>query len=456
MTTVLPMHSETSDDGHAAGCDCEAHERTGLSRRGFMGLVGTGAAVLGYSSLGSRMAFATPENPSTGDVLVVVFMRGGWDGLNVVAPYQYPTYKTLRPTIRIKEPSEFTDPTGKAGLPLVAGGNVAPFDLSGTFAFNPSMTHLHAGAWADGKLAVIHAAGMPASESSTRSHFEAEQYWERGTRSLGTSSGFVNRYLAGQSGLDRLSAVGRGSTLQTSLQGPATAVSMSSISGFGVTGFPNNTQARNALNNLYRHGPPLLDETGADTLDVINLLTSLPADPGPQNGATYGTDDLSRNLREVARLIRGNVGLRAVAIDFGGWDTHSDMGMPEDPASYMRQRTGLVSQAFQAFYRDLGTAMDEVTLVTLSEFGRTIGENGSGGTDHGRGNLMFALGGKIKGGVYGGFPGTIADGPEGDLTVMTDYRRVLSEILQVRCGATNLGSIFPTYTQQSPLGLTVT
>ena len=426
-----------------------------LSRRSFMGLVGAGTTALGVTGLGARMAFATPASPSSGDVIVVVFMRGAWDGLSVVAPYQMPTYKALRPTIRIKEPAEFTDPTGKAGLPLLDGGAVAPFPLSGTFAFNPSMTHLHQGAWADGHLAVVHAAGMPASESSTRSHFEAEQYWEKGTRSLNVTSGFLNRYLSGLSGLDRLSAVGRGSTLQTSLQGAANAVSMGSISGFGVTGFPNNTQARTALVGLYPHGPQLLEETGADTPDVVGLIAGMGADPGPQNGATYGTDDLSNNLREVARLIRADVGLRAVAIDYGGWDTHSTMGRPEDAGSYMRQRTGVVSQALQAFYTDLGAARDEVTLVKMSEFGRTIGENGSGGTDHGRGNVMFALGGKIRGGVYGDFPATIEDGPEGDLTVMTDYRRVVSEILEVRGGATNPTAIFPTYTPQAPLGLTI-
>ena len=452
MTTSTDLASLPPAD-HPDSCGC--HDGATVTRRSFMGLVGAGTAALGVSSLGARMAFATPEAPSTGDVIVVVFMRGGWDGLNVVAPFRMPTYKALRPTIRIKEESEFTDPTGKAGLALNAGGNVAAFPLSGSMALNPGMSHLHQGAWADGKLAVIHAAGMPATESSTRSHFEAEQYWERGTRSLNVSSGFLNRYLSGLTGLDRLSAVGRGSTLQTSLQGPSTAMSMGSISGFGVKGFPDNNKAKTALVGLYRHGPRLLDETGADTLDVVNLLSGLGADPGPQNGAAYSTDDLSRNLREVARLIRGNVGLRAVAVDYGGWDTHSDMGLAEDPGSYMRQHTGAVSQALQAFYTDLGTAMDEVTVVTMSEFGRTIEENGSGGTDHGRGTAMLALGGKIRGGVYGGFPTSIADGPEGDLTVMNDYRQVLSEILKVRCGATNLGAIFPTYTQQSPLGLAV-
>ena len=207
--------------------------------------------------------------------------------------------------------------------------------------------------------------------------------------------------------------------------------------------------------SLYHHGADLIEETGAGTLDVVNLLGGLPADTGPQNGAVYGTDSLSTNLREVARLIRGNVGLRVVAVDYGGWDTHTTMGAPEDPTGYMSRQVASVATALQAFYTDLGAARDEVTLVTLSEFGRTIDENGSGGTDHGRGNVMFALGGKIRGGVHGDFPSTVSQGPEGDLAVLNDYRRVLSEILQVRCGASNLTAIFPTYVQQSPLGLAI-
>jgi uncharacterized protein (DUF1501 family) len=454
-TTMSISDSTITDStitGHGADHDCDEC-RSDVTRRGFMGVVGAGAAVLGWSTLGSSMAFATPEAPSTGDVLVVVFMRGGMDGLNVVAPYMMPTYRTLRPTIRVKDATEFTDPTGKAGLPLNSGGSVAAFPLSGTFALHPGMEPLHQGAWADGKLAVVHAAGLPASESSTRSHFDAEQYWERGSRSLSVTNGFLNRYLAGVPGANRLSAVGRGSNLQEMLHGSAPAFSMSSISGFGVRGFPNNTQARTALVGLYQHGSQLLDETGANTLDVVNLLASLPGGAGSQNGAVYGTDDLSYNLREVARLIRGNVGLRAVAIDYGGWDTHSDEGVPEDPNGYFHKKTNAVATAFQAFYKDLGTAMDEVTLVTMSEFGRTIDENGSLGTDHGRATAMFAMGGKVKGGVFGSFPTTIANGPEGDLSVLNDYRQVLSELLSVRCGATNLSSIFPTYAQQAPLGL---
>lgn len=425
------------------------------TRRSFLGLVGAGTATVAVNTLGTRFAFATPESPLTGDVLVIVFMRGGMDGLSLVAPSAMPSYQALRPTIRIKDPSEFAEPAGKAALPLTSGGNVDPFALSGTLGMHPSMAPLHQGAWSDGRLAIVHAAGMPAVESDTRSHFEAQQYWEQGSRSLNVTSGFVNRYLGGLTGLDRLGTVGRGSTLQASLRGPAPAFSMSSIAGFGVNGFPSNSKARTALMSLYHHGADLVEETGAGTLDVVNLLGGLPADTGPRNGAVYGTDSLSANLREVARLIRGNVGLRVVAIDYGGWDTHTTMGAPEDPTGYMSRQVASVATALQAFYTDLGAARDEVTLVTLSEFGRTIDENGSGGTDHGRGNVMFAMGGKIRGGVYGNFPSTISQGPEGDLAVLNDYRRVLSEILQVRCGASNLTAIFPTYVQQSPLGLAI-
>lgn len=428
---------------------------TRTSRRAFMGLVGVGTATLGVTSLGTRLAFATPESPPTGDVLVVVFMRGGMDGLSVVAPFDMPSYQALRPNIRIKAPSEFTDPTGKAALTLAAGGAVDAFPLSGVLGMHPAMTALFDGAWTDGRLAVVHASGLPATESDTRSHFEAQQYWEQGSRSLDVTSGFVNRYLGGLSGLDRLCAVGRGSTLQASMRGPAPAFSMSSINSFGVNGFPDNSRARTALLSMYRHGIDLLEETGADTLDVVNLLSSLGADPGPRNGATYGSDSLSSNLREVARLIRGGLGLRAAAIDFGGWDTHTTMGLPEDPAGYMSRQVASLATALQAFYTDLGTARDEVTLVTMSEFGRTIDENGSGGTDHGRGNVMFAMGGKIRGGVHGEFPSAVTNGPEGDLVVLNDYRRVLAEILEVRCNASNIDEIFPTYARQPPLGLAV-
>lgn len=428
-----------------------------LTRRSFLALTGAGGAAIGVSALGNRYAFATPENGGHGDVIVIVFNRGGMDALNVVSPYRMPTYQALRPTIRVKPPEEFTnqslDPAGMAGLPLDQGGNVAPFPLTGVFGFHPGMDRLHQGAWANGDLAIVHAVGLPAAESATRSHFEAERYWEAGSADLGITDGFLNRFLSGLPGVDRLSAIGRGSTLPMSLHGNAPAFSMTSIGGFGVRGFADNNRARTALLAMYPQGVDLLNSTGAETLSITGLIAGIPADIGPQNGAAYGNDGLSNGLREAARLIRSNVGLRAVVVNDGGWDTHSEMGAPENPAAYFRGRTATHSNALQAFYQDLGPAMNEVTLVTMSEFGRTIDENSSGGTDHGRGTAMMVLGSNVNGGIYGAFPSTIANGPEGDLTVMNDYRVVLREVLSTRGAATNANAVFPTYAPQAPLGL---
>ena len=451
MRTRTRPPTDTDADG-----DNETRQG-GLTRRSFLALTGAGGAAVGVSALGNRYAFATPENAGHGDVIVVVFNRGGMDALNVVSPYRMPTYQTLRPTIRVKPPEEFTNqsmnPTGVSGLPLDQGGNIAPFALSGVFGFHPGMDRLYRGAWANGDLAIVHAAGLPAAESATRSHFEAERYWEAGSADLGVTDGFLNRFLAGLPDLDRFDAMGRGSTLQMMLQGSAPAFSMSSIGGFGVRGFADNGRARTALMSMYPQGPDLLTSTGSETLSITGLISTIPADTGPQNGAVYGNDGLSNGLREAARLIRANVGLRAVVVDDGGWDTHTGMGAPEDPAGYFRGRTGTHSNALQAFYQDLGTAMGEVTLVTMSEFGRTINENSSGGTDHGRATAMMVMGANVNGGIHGAFPSTIVNGPEGDLTVLNDYRTVLREVLTTRGAATNADAVFPTYAPQAPLGL---
>jgi uncharacterized protein (DUF1501 family) len=237
------------------------------------------------------------------------------------------------------------------------------------------------------------------------------------------------------------------------LHGDATAISMSAINGFGVRGFTDNNRARTALVALYPDGADLLTRTGAEALAVTGLIGSLPPDPGPQNGAQYGNDGFARHLREVARLIRANVGLRVAVVDDGGWDTHNAQGVPEESNAYLRGRVRTFSNALQAFYQDLGTAMSEVTLVTVSEFGRTINENSSGGTDHGRATAMFVLGRNVRGGVHGPFPEVVADGPEGDLAVLTDYRAVLAEVLAVRGDGLDVDRVFPRLGRTEPLGL---
>jgi len=448
------MTSPTSLDT-APGLDDDP--TSGFSRRTFLAGTAATAGAAAVVTVGTRYAFASPEAPSNGDVMVLVFLRGGADGLSLVAPYNMATYRALRPTIRVKAPNEFTDPTGKAGLPMNQGGAIPNFALSGTFAMHPGMASLHAGPWTNGHLAVVHAAGMPAAEE-TRSHFDGQKNFEFGTASWNYSTGFLNRYLAGQSGVDRLAAVGRGGQLQRSLAGGVAAFSMYSNTSFNVSGYSNNTRARTALTSWYDAGTgDLLNQTGANTMAAIGTLGGVNFASTaflPQNGAVYPNSGFANELKEIAQLIRANVGLRCVAVDIGGWDSHDGMGAPEDPASPFRQRAAEFADALSAFYTDLGSGMDEVTLATISEFGRTINENGSGGTDHGWGSSMFVMGRKIRGGIYGAFPTTIVDDPQhGDLTVMNDYRRVLSEVLSVRGNATNLSTIFPTFSQQSALGL---
>jgi len=426
----------------------------GLSRRGFLaGTAATAALSAGLVTMGSRYAFATPENTSQGDVVIALFLRGGADGLSLVAPYAMPSYQALRPTIRVKAPGEVA--AENAALPLVAGGAVAPFALDGVLGMHPGLAALHAGPWSAGDLAVVHAAGMPAAESDTRSHFDSMKNWEVGSASINYSSGFLNRYLATIPGVERIDAVGLGGHLQRSLAGQVSAFSMYSPESFNVGGFSSNSRARTALTSFYDAGTTdLLLTTGADTMAAIGMVAAIDwSQFQPQNGAVYGDSEPAQGLRDVARLIRANIGLRAVALDFGGWDTHEGMGAPEDSNSYFRQHARDLGDALAAFHQDLGADMAEVTLFTMTEFGRTINENGSGGTDHGRGSVQFVMGANVAGGVYGDFVPSINDGPEGDLAVLNDWRRSVAEVLTVRGGAGSVATIFPTMAPSAPFGL---
>lgn len=424
------------------------------TRRRF--LAGSGAA-LAAAAARPVLSFAPAGATLPGGVVVVIFLRGGADGLSLVAPWDMPSYRSRRPTIRVRTPDEFADPAGRAGLPLEAGGAVAPFALSGVLALHPGLAALHQGAWVGGDLAVVHAAGMPASESDTRSHFDSMRNWELGSASSVVSTGFLNRFLTAIDATDQLPAVSRGTGLARSLSGPVPAYSMAELSSFGVSGFSSNSRARAALTSWYDRSPgDLLGTTGANTLGLISAVTSVDwAGPAfaPRNGATYGDDDIARNLREVAKLVRSGLGLRVACIDAGGWDTHEGMGAPDDPGSYFRRRAGQLGDALAAFRTDLGAELANVTVVTISEFGRTIDENGSGGTDHGRGSCLLVMGGGIRGGVHGDFVDAITDGPEGDLAVVNDWRRVLAEVLTVRGGAPSVESVFPTWSPQTPLGI---
>jgi uncharacterized protein (DUF1501 family) len=425
-----------------------------LSRRRF--LVGAGASAAGALALPSlwpRYAFATPGQPSTGDALVVVFLRGGADGLSLVPPFSDTAgYQALRgagtaSSIAVPAPN-VANPAAALDLQVTASGH--------SFGMHPAMSGLK-GVWDAGDLAIVHAAGLPAGESSTRSHFEATDYWERGSAALNVNNGWLARYLTSAGIGGSLPANGYNSGVPMSLRGNKGAVAMSSIESFNVSGFWDPELGNNALSHVYTTGTidPVVQQ-GADTLSAVAVVESANPLQYDTHGGLYPTDGpgewLGRGLREVACLLRANVGLRIACVDLDGWDHHDGMGTPD--AGLTADFARGLSDALTAFRTDLGSMMNEVTVVTMSEFGRTIALNGSGGTDHGRGSAMFVMGGAVNGGLYGAYPsGPLHDGPDGDLEVQNDFRQVLAEVVTKRLGGATLGAVFPGYSHAGDLGL---
>lgn len=411
-----------------------------LTRRRFLAWGSAGAAAVTAGGLTTKLAFATPGNPAVGDVLVVVFLRGGADGMSLIPPYGDADYYALRPGIAVPRPGQ-------------AGGAL---DLNGFFGMHPAMRALYEGPWAKGDLAIVNATGWPREITTTRSHFEAQDYWERSSTDVLVHTGWVARHLAslGSEVGGAAPAVGKGSTLQASLRGYTGAISASRLNQFAIQGFSGSElpRVRQALGELYGAAPPPVGPAGASLLAALGSVAQAATIP-TQNGVTYPNTDLGTNLREIAQLTRANVGLRAAAVDVGGWDMHDDMGT--STAGAMAARAGMLGDALAAFAADLGAQGDEVTTVVMTEFGRTSKENGSGGTDHGRGNVMFVLGGLVRGGLYGQWPMIVEDrDPDRDLSVTTDFRTALGEVLTNRLGNPAVGTVFPGFTPPAtPLGL---
>lgn len=350
--------------------------------------------------------------------LVVVFLRGGADGLNMVAPTHDDGYHNARPRIAIKD----TD-AGAA-------------KLDGSFVLNPILKDL-AAPYHDGALAVVHAAG---SEDATRSHFEAQDLMERAGDVAG---GWLGRYLRfrGATTTGALSAIAVSRALPESLRGAPSATVMRSLEDFTLGKGGGPLQA--SLKKLYAKELDALGDSARDTLEALKSIEDLRnATYSPSNGANYERDDFSQGMKQVARLIKARVGLEAVSLDIGGWDSHITQGAVMDPE--MRK----LNAGLSAFYRDMGKTMAHVTVVVMTEFGRRLAENSAFGTDHGRGSVMFLMGGGVKGGrVLGEWPGLtreVLEGP-GDLPVKTNYRDVLAPILQRHHPQVDLAKVFPDY-----------
>jgi len=388
-----------------------------------------------------RMAFrADAASPS--DILICVFLRGGTDGLSLVPPYFEGTnYYTGRPTIAVPPPGP---------------GATAALDLDGSFGMHPALAPLKP-FYEAGSLAVVHAAGLT---NANRSHFDAQRYVEQGVpdnKTIGT--GWIGRHLTTTS--TPADSVFRGIALsdhiQAALRGTVTPLAITSLAEIGFHGpyhKDDEDLALTLLQQFYLAEPAgtLLRSQAQLLFETVATLRAL-ADGGyePAPGAVYPDDGFGFGLRQLAQLIKGELGLEAACIDLGGWDTHETQGVQDGQFAAL---TASLGAGLAAFATDLGDRMQNVTVVTMSEFGRTTRENASGGTDHGHGNAMLLLGGGVIGGhVYHRWPG-MAPGnldSEGDLVVTVDYRDVFAEILQNRLLNPALSDVLPNFVP-TPLG----
>ena len=377
-----------------------------------------------------RLAFAPHNVAPRGDTLVVVFLRGAADVLNMVVPHGEDAYYRLRPTLGIPRPDHTRQQKDERVL-----------DLDGFFGFHPSLRAL-LDAWQSEQLAIIHACGAP---DESRSHFKAMELMERGVQDeRGPASGWIGRHLAtlNTGNSSPLRAVGMGTRPQRSLSGSVPVSALRSIADFHLGGDPRALQQmRAALNTVYED-----DVQGQDTLSIMDTLQTLdPLTYISSRSAKYPDSEFGLALKQTAMLIKAEVGLEVSAIDVGGWDTHFAQGASEGQMASLMQD---LADGLAAFHADMFDHMNSLTTVTMSEFGRRASENGSLGTDHGHGSLMMVLGGNVAGGkIHGEWPGMRAGqliGP-GDLAVTTDYRDVLSEILVRRLNNPATNEIFPNY-----------
>ena len=389
-------------------------------------------------SLGLAPSFLTRAAAAQGrprKVLVVVFQRGAVDGLNMVVPFGEPEYYFARPSIAIPQPGQT-----EAGESALA--------LDDTFGLHPRLAPL-APLYRRGELAVVHACGSPLS---TRSHFDAQDYLESGTPGIkGTRDGWLNRYLREQSDPTATPFRGVAVTAQRprALQGGAATLVIPDLARLRIRNVPGGADIRAAFRDQYSAGADdLLGAAAREAFSAIDLLDAVrPLDAEPANGATYPATAYGRSLRQIAQLIKADIGVEVAFAESQGWDHHVNEG---GATGQLARGLDDFARGLAALYTDLGDRMEDVLILTMSEFGRSVAENGSRGTDHGHGNVMLLLGGGVRGGeVHGPWPGlSPVQRFEGrDLAVTTDFRDLFGEVLVRHLGLTTAGAnqIFPGY-----------
>jgi uncharacterized protein (DUF1501 family) len=408
--------------------------RLPITRRAFMkngALAVVGAAAVPSFLTRSVFAEATTAQ-AQGKKLVVIFQRGAADGLNIVVPYREKTYYDLRPSISIPQNQVL--------------------DLDGFFGLHPAMQPIKP-LWDSGHLAIVHACGSP---DPSRSHFDAQDFMESGTPGIkSTADGWLNRALAVENagcrdrscrGQHPFRAVALGSQLPRTLEGKIPAVAIDSLKSFNVGGQnPSAAPIAASFESMYDESVnAVLHGTASETFEAVKMLKAAdPAQYVPAAGANYPNGQFGQSMKQIAQLLKANLGVEAAFADIGGWDTHQNQG---NINGQLANRLKEFSESLAAFWTDVGDDAQNITLVTMSEFGRTVHQNGTGGTDHGHANVMFVLGGSVAGQkVYGKWPGMGKHQlyEERDLAITTDFRQVLGETAYRTLSSKNLETVFP-------------
>jgi uncharacterized protein (DUF1501 family) len=412
-------------------CCCEGVRPLKFSRRYF--LKQSGIAMVGLSAMPAFLQRAVASTPMPNKKqFVVLFQRGAADGLNIVVPFGEANYYRMRPTIAIPQPRR--------------GAADAAIDLDGFFGLHPSLAPLEP-LFRKNQLAIVHAAGSP---DPTRSHFDAQDFMESGTPGVkATEDGWLNRAIETmrEENASPFRAVAMGQNLPRMLHGGASAIALPDLKQFRVMPQSPASAAtvQGGFEAMYAQTiDHALHGTGAETFEAIDMLRKIDLSKyAPENGAQYPTSRLGQSLQQVGQLLKANVGAEVLFVDCGGWDNHVNEGGSQGQLSNLLKDLG---QVLAAFHQDMGDRMQDVVVVTMSEFGRTAKENGNRGTDHGHANCMLVMGGDVKGGhVYGKWPGLenhqLNEGR--DLALTTDFRSVLGEILAKHTGVTDLKAVFP-------------
>ena len=400
------------------------------SRRVFLKNGGMALVTLGFAPpfLARTAMAAGGRRPKR---LIAIFQRGAVDGLSVVVPHGEAEYYRARPSIAIARPG---------------GGEGAAIDLDGFFGLSPRLASLEP-LWRRRELAIVHACGSP---DSTRSHFDAQDYMETATPGVkSTADGWLNRYLKARPADEAtpFRAVALSPQLPRMLQGGAPALAMRQIEQFGIRGGQNDSVGTSFEAQYAAAADRVLNGVGREAFEAMRMLrTTEPSKYQPAPGADYPRSPFGRALRQIAQLTKADVGLEVAFADVSGWDTHVNQGGSQ---GQLAARLDDFARSLAALVVDLGDRMEDTVVLTMSEFGRAVAENGNRGSDHGHGNAMLVVGGGVRGGrVYGRWPGLAPDQRyQGrDLAVTTDFRDVFGEVVVHHMGVADPRPIFPAYT----------